>query len=118
MAERQHDHTGQTGEGASESKSSRKRKSARKSDGANKRSAGSKQRKPEYLELAKKYDRCLKCGWHYKPADMAAHAAKCEKDDAGLFNSRMGKVEAMLAKGKTASQINNFPTKNGAKGSN
>lgn len=64
---------------------------------------------PSYNELAKQYDRCLKCGYHVKPNDAARtkHLAEC-KANPNTFKNRMRKVKAMVSQGK-GDQVNNFP---------
>lgn len=63
---------------------------------------------PSFEELAKQYSRCSKCGFHHSPgAALSKHEASCP-GDAAKFKSRMGRVRALVAKGK-GSQVNAFP---------
>jgi hypothetical protein len=67
----------------------------------------------KYKELAKKYNRCLKCGVYVSNGDWKAHAAdqnehtKCKP---AQFMMRMGKVASMVDAGKS-DKVNEFAKK-------
>lgn len=64
-------------------------------------------RGPSFEELAKQYNRCSKCGYHYKPPALASHEASCP-GDAVRFKSRMGRVRMLVSQGK-GDKVNTFP---------
>ena len=62
--------------------------------------------------LAKRFDRCGKCGLYVaNPTERAAHVASCrgQTDRAGkdVFNTRMGQVRALVKSNKVV-EVNTF----------
>lgn len=66
---------------------------------------GNKRR--EFAELAKRFQRCFGCGRHVKPQDLGTHKAECKKDPKA-FAQRMGQVKRLVDAGKEK-EVNSFP---------
>lgn len=72
-------------------------KGAGKADGG--READKKLKEKKNFELAKKYSRCFKCGYHVAAAEREAHRTKCSKNRED-FSRRMGLVAAKDRRGE------------------
>lgn len=67
--------------------------------------AGAK--KTEFMQLAKRFNRCYGCGRHVISAELDAHKAMCKKDP-GAFAKRMGQVKRLVDAGRDK-EVNVFP---------
>lgn len=72
-----------------------------------------KDKKAQLKSLAKRFSRCMKCGLHVPNQDWKGHASASDeksKCTPSKFETRMGKVASMVAKG-LEDKVNEFPGK-------